>query len=317
MSVTTEPPSSMEKPSLKIRPVLIPAGNGSRVSVESKRKKEGAPAKQKKPTDTLISVDSSCSSDSASEISQRSSRRRKVKPSQKLAPVGFGINALSPSVPVSVSVRRCDWITANSDALYVSFHDQEWGVAVKNNRKLFELFILSQMLSEFSWQGILNRREEFRKLFDGFNLHSISMFTNKDLKLFCSNKNSLVSETKLKTIIENAIHMVKIQEEFGSFGNYCWSFVNHKPIQSGFRYGRQVPMKTAKAEAMSRDMMKRGFRCVGATVLYSFMQASGIVNDHVTSCFRYRELVQTEGEIRGSEIEGKCGMIEKEMEKNC
>ncbi|XP_047324296.1 DNA-3-methyladenine glycosylase 1 [Impatiens glandulifera] len=307
MSVATEPPS-MERPILKTRPILIPAENRTRVPTPTKKQKPIGKLVSETPrsvVSTNRSIDSSCSSDSSSDVSPtKNSDKNGFKSSEKVAPVGIVTNGSPlPSVPVSV-VRRCDWITANSDPLYASFHDEEWGVVVKDDKKLFELFILSQMLSELTWLGILSRREKFSKLFDEFNPRSISKFTDKDLKLFCLNGNPLISETKLRTIVENAVHMIKIQEEFGSFSNYCWSFVNHKPIRNEFRYARQVPVKTAKAEMMSKNMMKRGFRCVGATIVYSFMQAAGLVNDHVTSCFRYQELLQSPVEIEGSKIKG-------------
>lgn len=176
-----------------------------------------------------------------------------------------------------------------TDPLYMSFHDEEWGVPVHDDRKLFELLVFSQALAELSWLAILHMRDIFRKLFDQFDPSSIAQFTEKKLLSLKVNGNLLLSEPKLRAIVENAKQMLKIQQEFGSFSNYCWRFVNQKPLRNGFRYGRQVPAKTPKAELISKDLMQRGFRCVGPTVVYSFMQVAGIANDHLISCFRYQE----------------------------
>ncbi|KAH9692847.1 DNA glycosylase superfamily protein [Citrus sinensis] len=128
-----------------------------------------------------------------------------------------------------------------------------------------------------------------RKLFDNFDISSVSQFTEKKLLSLKVNGSLLLSEPKLRAIVENAKQMLKVQQEFGSFSKYCWNFVNHAPVRNGFRYARQVPVKTPKAELISKDLMQKGFRCVGPTVVYSFMQVSGIVNDHLLTCFRYQQ----------------------------
>lgn len=171
----------------------------------------------------------------------------------------------------------------------MKFHDEEWGVPVRDDNKLFELLVFSQALAEFSWPSILHKREAFRKLFEDFDPLAISEFTEKKLMSLKVNGCLVLSEQKLRAIVDNAKSVLKVKQEFGSFSNYCWRFVNHKPLRNGYRYGRQVPVKSPKAEYISRDMMQRGFRCVGPTVIYSFLQVSGIVNDHLTSCFRYQE----------------------------
>ncbi|KAL6982792.1 DNA-3-methyladenine glycosylase I [Sarracenia purpurea var. burkii] len=175
------------------------------------------------------------------------------------------------------------------DSLYTAFHDEEWGVPVHDDTKLFELLVLAQALAEFTWPAILNRRNIFRKLFDNFEPSSIAKFTEKRLFSMKANGSTLLSEPKLRAVVDNANHILKIQQEFGSFSNYCWSFVNHKPVRNGFRYARQVPVKTPKSELISKDLMRRGFRCVGPCVVYSFMEVAGLVNDHLVTCFRYRE----------------------------
>ncbi|OEL27311.1 hypothetical protein BAE44_0011671, partial [Dichanthelium oligosanthes] len=200
--------------------------------------------------------------------------------------------------------------------LYVAFHDEEWGVPVHDDHMLFELLTLSQALAELTWPAILNKREGFREMFDGFNFASVSEFTEKKINLLRSNGSELLSEQKIRAVITNAKQAQKVQlfalafnssvefineeqghrnavvQEFGSFSNYCWSFVNHKPITNCFRYARQVPTKTPKAEAISKDLMRRGFQCVGPTTIYSFMQVAGIVNDHLSCCFRFKACSQ-------------------------
>ncbi|TVU48057.1 hypothetical protein EJB05_07679, partial [Eragrostis curvula] len=183
---------------------------------------------------------------------------------------------------------RCSWITANSDPLYVAFHDEEWGVPVHDDQKLFELLILSQALAELTWPAILSRREEFREMFDCFNYASISEFTENKINMLRSSGSMLLSDQKIRAVVANAKQMHKVVREFGSFSKYCWSFVNHRPITNCFRYARQVPTKTPKAEAISKDLMRRGFQCVGPTTIYSFMQVAGIVNDHISCCFRFQ-----------------------------
>uniref|UniRef100_K4A7I1 DNA-3-methyladenine glycosylase I n=1 Tax=Setaria italica TaxID=4555 RepID=K4A7I1_SETIT len=199
-----------------------------------------------------------------------------------------------PPLPVGLDTgrMRCSWITTNSDPLYVAFHDEEWAVPVHDDRTLFELLTLSQALAELTWPAILSKREEFREMFDGFNSASVSEFTEKKINLMRSNGSVLLSEQKIRAVVTNAKQMQKVVKEFGSFSNYCWSFVNHKPITNCFRYARQVPTKTPKAEAISRDLMRRGFQCVGPTTIYSFMQVTGIVNDHLSCCFRFKACSQ-------------------------
>ncbi|CAN7085862.1 unnamed protein product [Brassica oleracea var. botrytis] len=181
--------------------------------------------------------------------------------------------------------RRCAWITPKSDQCYIAFHDEEWGVPVHDDKKLFELLSLSGALAELSWKDILSKRQSFREVFMDFDPAAISELTNKKI----TSPDSLLSEQKLRSILENANQVRKIIVEFGSFDKYIWNFVNHKPTQSRSRYQRQVPAKTSKAELISKDLVRRGFRSVSPTVIYSFMQTAGLTNDHLTSCFRHHE----------------------------
>ncbi|KAM0834063.1 hypothetical protein ACQ4PT_063875 [Festuca glaucescens] len=197
---------------------------------------------------------------------------------------------IAPVTPEAVQgKRRCAWVTPTSDPYYVTFHDEEWGVPVHDDRRLFELLVLSGALAELSWSEILKRRQNFREIFMDFDPVAVSKVNEKKLVAPGSIANSLLSEQKLRAVLENARQIVKIADEFGSFSQYCWGFLNHKPIISKFRYPRQVTVKSPKADTISKDMVRRGFRGVGPTVVYSFMQAAGLTNDHLVSCFRFKE----------------------------
>ncbi|GAB2291316.1 hypothetical protein Dimus_025574 [Dionaea muscipula] len=318
------------------RKILGPAGNGTTVPEKTegaKVKKQSANAKlqgrypattrsvlRKKPADSAVrrnaSVDSSCSSESSSSSSAASAmttessrrRRRMAKGSVGVSSVKVvpddGVEMAVPAV--SLQMKRCDWITPHSDPLYISFHDQEWGVPVHDDHKLFELLVLSMALAEHTWTSILSKREMFRKLLDDFKPSTIAIFSVETLlSLNNTHGQPLLSEPKLLDIVDNAKQVLKIQEEFGSFSNYCWRFLNHRQMRNGFRYARQVPTKTPKAEYISKDLLRRGFRSVGPTVVYSFMQVSGMVNDHLTTCFRYNGCNTSPNEVNPSCIEAK------------
>ncbi|XP_024008913.1 uncharacterized protein LOC18007795 [Eutrema salsugineum] len=190
--------------------------------------------------------------------------------------------------------KRCAWITPKSDQCYIAFHDEEWGVPVHNDKKLFELLSLSGALAELSWKDILSKRQLFREVFMDFDPVAISELTNKKITSPEIATISLLSEQKLRSILENANQVRKIIVEFGSFDKYIWNFVNQKPTQSQFRYPRQVPVKTSKAELISKDLVRRGFRSVSPTVIYSFMQTAGLTNDHLISCFRHQDCLSTD-----------------------
>ncbi|KAJ4879365.1 DNA glycosylase superfamily protein [Raphanus sativus] len=181
--------------------------------------------------------------------------------------------------------RRCAWITPKSDPCYVAFHDEEWGVPVHEDKKLFELLCLSGALSELSWTDILSRRQLLREVFMDFDPVAVSKLNEKTV----TSAISLLSEVKLRSILDNARQVRKIIAEYGSFKKYMWNFVSNKPTQSQFRYQRQVPVKTSKAEFISKDLVRRGFRSVSPTVIYSFMQAAGLTNDHLIGCFRHQD----------------------------
>ncbi|KAK4761057.1 hypothetical protein SAY87_005950 [Trapa incisa] len=190
--------------------------------------------------------------------------------------------------------KRCSWVTPNTDPIYATFHDEEWGVAVHNDRKLFELLCLSGALAELTWPSILSKRHLFREVFLDFDPVAVSKLNEKRIVTQGNPASSLLSEPKLRAILENARQCCKVIEEFGSFNKYIWNFVNNKPLVSQFKYPRQVPAKTSKADYISKDLVRRGFRSVGPTIIYSFMQVAGLTNDHLTGCFRFSQCIEGE-----------------------
>ncbi|KAG7590182.1 Methyladenine glycosylase [Arabidopsis suecica] len=308
------------KPMVESRAILGSTGNRFKVTETEMTKKPQqnprvtkSPATEKPDSNFSASTDDTSSSSSSSERSSvKTTNSGKITPSKrngvtKLNNVVVSVAAvedINPKIPGPV--KRCHWITPNSDPIYVLFHDEEWGVPVRDDKKLFELLVFSQALAEFSWPSILHKRDDFRKLFEEFDPSAIAQFTEKRLMSLRVNGCLILSEQKLRAIVENAKSVLKIKQEFGSFSNYCWRFVNHKPLRNGYRYGRQVPVKSPKAEYISKDLMQRGFRCVGPTIIYSFLQASGIVNDHLTACYRYQECtVASEKEPKSPKTETK------------
>ncbi|KAL6655577.1 hypothetical protein ACP70R_006403 [Stipagrostis hirtigluma subsp. patula] len=201
----------------------------------------------------------------------------------------------------SAGPARCPWVTPNTDPCYAAFHDQEWGVPVHDDKKLFEMLVLSGALAEMTWPVILSKRDTFREVFMDFDPVLVSKLNEKKFLGPSSSATSLLSEHRLRIIIENARELLKVIEEFGSFDNYCWGSMSNKPVAGGFRHAREVPLRTAKAEAISQDLMRRGFRGVGPTVVYSFMQAVGMANDHLVTCYRFDECCAGAGAAAASE----------------
>lgn len=250
-----------------------------------------------------LSLDASCSSDASTDsFCSRASTGRIGRPAfgarkkKTLSQTDYKAvsmlerdGGLASQTDAAGVKRRCAWVTANTDPCYAAFHDEEWGVPVHDDKKLFELLVLSGALAELTWPAILNKRAMFREVFMDFDPVLVSKLSEKKIIAPGSPSSSLLSEQKLRGVIENARQILKIVEEFGSFDKYCWGFVNHKPILSRFRYSRQVPVKTSKADAISKDLVRRGFRSVGPTVVYTFMQVSGMTNDHLISCYRFTE----------------------------
>ncbi|CAN0896247.1 Probable GMP synthase [glutamine-hydrolyzing] [Linum grandiflorum] len=187
--------------------------------------------------------------------------------------------------------RRCYWITKNSDKGYVAFHDECWGVPVYEDNQLFELLALCGMLMDYNWTEILKRKELIRKSFAGFDPNIVAKMDENEIMDIVSDKAISLAECRVRCIVDNAKCILKIVREFGSFSSYMWGHMNHKPTINKFRYPRNVPLRSPKAEAMSRELLRRGFRFVGPVIVYSFMQAAGLTIDHLVDCFRYKECV--------------------------
>lgn len=184
--------------------------------------------------------------------------------------------------------QRCDW--CGNDPLYVEYHDNEWGVPVFDDDKLFEFLILETFQAGLSWITILKKRENFRTAFDSFNYKKIATYNEVKFNELLQNKGIIRNKLKIKATISNAVAFMKVQKEFGSFSKYIWKFVNGKPLKNTYKTLNEVPATTALSEIMSKDLKKRGFKFVGSTVIYAHMQATGMVNDHVTTCFRHKEI---------------------------
>ncbi len=184
---------------------------------------------------------------------------------------------------------RCAW-AQGSEPRMLKYHDTEWGVPVHNDRELFEFLILEGAQAGLSWQTILNRRGNYRKAFDNFNTKKIARYTSRDVRRLLSDAGIIRNRLKIEATIENAQRFLEVKKQFGSFDRYIWQFVGGKPIRNRFRKLSELPAQTKESQAMSRDLKKRGFRFVGPTICYAFMQAVGMVNDHTMDCFRYQEI---------------------------
>ena len=184
--------------------------------------------------------------------------------------------------------KRCDWST--KDQLYIDYHDTEWGVPVYDDDKLFEFLILETFQAGLSWITVLRKRENFRIAFDNFDYNKIVNYNENKLEELLNNAGIIRNKLKIRATIINAQAFINIQKEFGSFSKYIWGFVNHKPIKNKWKSMNDVPATTEISDKLSKDLKKRGFKFVGSTVIYAHMQATGMVNDHVTSCFRSQEL---------------------------
>ena len=182
---------------------------------------------------------------------------------------------------------RCAWATNEPN---ITYHDNEWGVPVHDDRKLFEFLILEGAQAGLSWTTILNKRENYRKAFDGFRPEKIARYGAREVKRLLADPGIVRNRLKIAAAINNAKMFIAVREEFGSFDAYLWSFVGGRPIQNRRRRMADVPARTAESDAMSRDLLKRGFKFVGSTICYALMQATGMVNDHLVTCPRHAEL---------------------------
>ena len=185
-------------------------------------------------------------------------------------------------------MNRCEW--SGSDPLYISYHDDEWGVPVHDDRLLFEFLILEGAQAGLSWLTILKKRDNYKRAFDDFDIDRIANYEESDLKRLLADAGIVRNRLKLESAIKNARGVLDIQEEYGSLDSYLWCYVDGSPKQNAWKSMADLPAKTELSELMSKDLKKRGFNFVGPTICYAFMQAVGMVNDHTTNCYRNKEI---------------------------
>jgi DNA-3-methyladenine glycosylase I len=188
-------------------------------------------------------------------------------------------------------VTRCAWPANHQLALV--YHDNEWGVPVHDDYKHFEFLVLDAFQAGLSWNTILNKRENFRKALDDFDFEKIARYNEEKIQQLMNDAGIIRNQLKIRATVSNAAALIKVREEFGSFDKYIWQFTGGKTIVNQFRELKEIPAKTAVSDAMSKDLQKHGFRFVGSTICYAYMQAAGMVNDHVVSCFRHREVMHS------------------------
>ena len=186
------------------------------------------------------------------------------------------------------AMTRCGW--CGHDPLYVAYHDEEWGVPVFDDRTLFEFLILEGAQAGLSWSTILKKRDGYRRAFDDFDAATVARYDGPKIAALLSDPAIVRNQLKIGAAVTNAQAFLKVQEQWGSFSSYIWSFVDGRPIQNSWRSMDEIPAMTPLAETISRDLKERGFRFVGPTIIYAHMQATGMVNDHLVGCFRYPEI---------------------------
>ena len=187
-------------------------------------------------------------------------------------------------------LKRCGWASLD-DPLYREYHDKEWGVPVHDDRTMFEFLVLEGAQAGLSWGTILRKRENFRRAFDGFDPTRVARYGRKEIRRLLNDAGIVRNRLKVQSAIQNAGAFLAVQQEFGSFDSYIWRFVGDKTKVNRWKNMKEIPAKTPESETMSRDLLSRGFRFVGPTICYAHMQATGMVNDHIMDCFRYKELL--------------------------
>jgi DNA-3-methyladenine glycosylase I len=185
-------------------------------------------------------------------------------------------------------MKRCEW--AEKNELERAYHDNEWGVPIHDDRGLFEFLVLEGAQAGLSWSTILRKRNGYRKAFDNFDARKISRYSEADVSRLLANPEIIRNTLKINAAVSNARAFLEVQREFGSFDRYIWRFVHGRPIQNSWTKTTDIPSSSSESEAMGKDLQKRGFKFIGATICYAFMQAVGMVNDHVVGCFRYKEI---------------------------
>ncbi|MFI5264103.1 MAG: DNA-3-methyladenine glycosylase I [Candidatus Kapaibacterium sp.] len=186
--------------------------------------------------------------------------------------------------------HRCGWSV--KDPIYITYHDEEWGIPVHDDRKLFEFLVLEGAQAGLSWLTILKKREGYRKAFAEFDPEKVARFTEKKIEKLLLDPSIIRNNLKVRSAVTNAKAFLKVQEEFGSFDNYIWQFTDGKVIHNKWKSLKEIPARTKESDTMSKDLIGRGFKFVGSTIMYAHMQATGMVNDHVADCFRHKELMR-------------------------
>ena len=187
-------------------------------------------------------------------------------------------------------MKRCAW--CGNDELYIKYHDEEWGVPVFDDRKQFEFLVLESAQAGLSWLTILKKRENYRKAYEGFDPVKVARFDERKVEELINFDGVIRNERKIRASINNAKRFLEIQKEFGSFSNYIWRFVDYKPIINSWKSISELPAKTKLSEEISKDLRNRGFEFLGPIIIYSHMQATGLVNDHIVDCFRYKQICE-------------------------
>lgn len=188
-------------------------------------------------------------------------------------------------------MNRCKW--CGQDELYIRYHDEEWGKPVFDDDRQFEFLVLESAQAGLSWITILRKRENYRKAYDNFEPSAVAAFDEEKVRELMSNDGIVRNERKIRASINNARRFLEVQKEFGRFYDYIWRFVDYMPVINNWSNGEEIPAKTALSEEISRDMKKRGFQFLGPVIIYSHLQATGLINDHVKDCFRYGQIIRT------------------------
>lgn len=193
-------------------------------------------------------------------------------------------------------MKRCAW--CENDELYTKYHDEEWGVPVFDDRKQFEFLVLESAQAGLSWLTILRKRESYRKAYDNFNPITVAKFDDRKIEELMKYEGIIRNERKIRASVNNAQRFIKVQKEFGSFSEYIWKFVDYKPIINSWKNESEIPAKTELSEVISKDLKKRGFEFIGPVIIYSHLQATGLINDHIIDCFRYNQINQIRKKVK-------------------
>jgi DNA-3-methyladenine glycosylase I len=185
--------------------------------------------------------------------------------------------------------NTCSW--PGNNPLMITYHDKEWGVPLHDDRKIFEFMVLDAFQAGLSWSIVLKKREGFRKAFDHFDFKKIARYNEEKIQQLLTDESIIRNQLKIRATVNNAARFLEVQKEFGSFDKYIWQFTGNKPVVNNWNHLSEIPAKSKESDAMSKDLLKRGFKFVGSTICYAFMQAAGMVNDHLVECHRHKALI--------------------------